>query len=177
MIYLIPKCINQKKEYIERCFQYLDSIDKLKIDYNPKKSIYPRLVNTKKRGMNAVTEIINSIEPSYFSDKYRIVSELIIILKWGLRKTEYNGIQVLTIKKITSEIFTDKYFPLSEWSHISETDVDLLNTKINIMSNTLFNKEDEEPKIDSVNILKTHLDNYVLSEKDKLELIKYIITN
>tara|TARA_R110001599_G_scaffold1110_4_gene5315 strand:+ start:573 stop:1100 length:528 start_codon:yes stop_codon:yes gene_type:complete len=175
MIYLIPKCFSQKKEFIENIFKYLDSINKLKIDFNPKKSIYPRLATSKKRGQNAVVEILNSIEPSFISDEHQRINELIHILKWHLRKNDFKGIQVLTIKNSTSEVFNEKYFPLSEWSHIPESDIDLLNSKINIMSQTLFIEEDVV--IETVNIIKSHIDNYVLTPDDKLELIKYIINN
>ena len=81
----------------------------------------------------------------------------------------------MTIKNSTSEVFNEKYFPLSEWSHIPESDIDLLNSKINIMSQTLF--IEEEVVIETVNIIKSHIDNYVITPDDKLELIKYIINN
>lgn len=175
MIYLIPKCFSQKKEFIENCFKYIDSINKLKIDFNPKKSIYPRLSQSKKRGQNAVSEIISLIEPTFLKVEHKRVDELIHILKWHLRKSEYKGIQVLTIKNTTADIFNETYFPLSEWSHIPETEIDLLNSKINIMSETLF--VEEEVAIDKVGIIKSHIDNYVITQEEKFQLIKYIINN
>ena len=39
MIYLIPKCFKKKKDFIEKCFKYLDSINNLDIEFNPQKSI------------------------------------------------------------------------------------------------------------------------------------------
>ena len=178
MIYLIPKNINKKKEFIEKCFNYLNSVYNLEIEYNPKKSIYPRLKKSKKRGKNALIEILNLIQPSYFSDEYHLMNELINILKWNLRKKEINGIQVLTITTSNAEIFNAKYFPLNEWSHISETEIDLLNSKINTMSQFLFNTVClEEEKIETVKIIKSHLSNYVISTEEKLEIIKYILNN
>ena len=178
MIYLIPKCFNKKREFIEKCFQYLNSINNLEIDFNPKKSIYPRLKKSKKRGKNAVIEILNLIQPSYFSDEHRLMNELINVLKWSLRKIEINGIQVLTITTLNSELLTEKYFPLNEWSHISETETDLLNAKINTMSQLLFNNVCiEEEKIETVKIITSHLDNYVINTEEKLEIIKYILNN
>ena len=175
MIYLIPKCFSQKKEFIENCFKYIDSLSELKIDFNPKKSIYPRLQQSKKRGKIAVVEILNLIEPSVFKAEDKRIGELINILKWHLRKKEYKGIQVLTIKNTTADIFTDTYFPHSEWSYIDESETDLLDTKINIMNETLF--VEDEIDIDKVRIIKSHIYNYVISGEEKLQLIKYIINN
>tara|TARA_R110000803_G_scaffold41697_1_gene89520 strand:- start:2849 stop:3376 length:528 start_codon:yes stop_codon:yes gene_type:complete len=175
MIYLIPKCFSQKKEFIENCFKYIDSINKLKIDFNSKKSIFPRLSQSKKRGQSAVIEILNLIEPSFLKVEHQRVEELIFILKWNLRKSEYKGIHVLTVKNTTADIFNEAYFPLSEWSHIPETEIDLLNSKINIMSETLF--IEDEVIIDKVGIIKSHIENYVITQEEKIQLIKYIINN
>jgi len=178
MIYLIPKCFKKKKDFIEKCFKYLDSINNLDIEFNPQKSIYPRLKKSKKRGKNALIEILNVLQPSYFSDENHLMNELINVLKWSLRKKEINGIQVLAITTSNSNLLNDKYFPLNEWSHISETETDLLNTKINTMSQVLFNNVCmEEEIIETVKIIKSHLDNYVISTEEKLEIIKYIINN
>jgi hypothetical protein len=177
MIYLIPKCFNNKKDFIERCFQYLHSIEKLNIVFNPKKSIYPRLKDTKKRGKNALVEILNNLNPSYFSNEKEPDGELILILKWGLRKVEIKGIQVLAVKNITPEIFASNYFQLAEWSHIPETETDLLNVKIDIMSQNLLEKQCVVEEVNAVAIIKSHLDNYIFSQEDKLELIKIILNN
>lgn len=181
MIYLIPKSFNEKKDFIKKCFNYLDSIKEQDIEYNPKKSIYPRLKNSKKRGKNAVIEILNFIQPSCynsFSDEHHLMKELINTLKWGLRKVDFNGIQVLAINTSNDDLLNEKYFPLNEWSHISETETDILDSKINSMSEILFNlvcKEEEE--IETVKIIKSHLSNYVISIEEKMEIIKYILNN
>ena len=112
---------------------------------------------SKKRGKIAVVEILNLIEPSVFKAEDKRIGELINILKWHLRKKEYKGIQVLTIKNTTADIFTDTYFPHSEWSYIDESETDLLDTKINIMNETLF--VEDEIDIDKVRIIKSHIDN------------------
>ena len=175
MIYLIPKCFNNKKDFIERCFQYLDAIEHLEIDFNPKKAIYPRLKGTKKRGRHALIEILNSLNPSHFSNDNEHEGELILILKWGLRKTLIKGIHVLAVKNITPEIFANNYFALAEWCHIPETDTDLLDTKINIMSQKLLGLETVEETVNVTDIIKSHIDNYTFSLDDKFELIKYIL--
>tara|TARA_R110002096_G_scaffold248690_1_gene441096 strand:+ start:15501 stop:16037 length:537 start_codon:yes stop_codon:yes gene_type:complete len=178
MIYLIPKCFNKKKDFIEKCFEYLNSVNDLNIEFNPKKSIYPRLKKSKKRGKNAVIEILNELKPSFFSDEHRLMNELINILKWSLRKIEYKGIQVLAVTTSNAELLTEKYFPLNEWSHISETETDLLNSKINTMSQVLFNNICmEEETVETVKIITSHLSNYVISTEEKLEIIKYILNN
>lgn len=178
MIYLIPKNFNKKKEFIEKCFKYLNSIDELNIEFNPKKSIYPRLKKSKKRGKNAVIEILNIIQPSYFSDEHRLMNELINVLKWSLRKIEINGIQVLAVTTSNADLLSEKYFPLNEWSHISETETDLLNNKINTISQVIFgNVCLEEEKVETVKIITSHLSNYVISTEEKLEIIKYILNN
>ena len=155
MIYLIPKCFKKKKEFIENCFKYLDSISELNIEFNPNKCIYPR----------------------YFSDEHHKMNELINTLKWGLKKTQYNGVQVLTITSLNADLFKDQYFPTREWSHISENDTDLLNIKTTILGNHLFEDTNENVNIKSVDIIKSHIDNYVISDSEKLELIKYLILN
>lgn len=175
MIYLIPKCFSNKKDFIERCFNYLDAIEKLDIHYNPKKSIYPRLKDTKKRGRLAVIEILNKLNPSHFSNDKEHEGELILILKWGLRKTLVKGIHVLAVKHITPEIFASNYFQLTEWCHIPESETDLLNIKIQIMSQKLLDYETIPEEVNAVDIIKSHLDNYTFSLDDKLELIKTIL--
>tara|TARA_R110000787_G_scaffold59444_3_gene134719 strand:- start:1539 stop:2072 length:534 start_codon:yes stop_codon:yes gene_type:complete len=177
MIYLIPKCFKKKKEFIENCFKYLDSISELNIEFNPHKCIYPRIKNSKKRGKNALIEILMTIGPSYFSDEHHKMNELINTLKWGLKKTQYNGVQVLTITSLNADLFKDQYFPTREWSHISENDTDLLNIKTTILGNHLFEDTNENVNIKSVDIIKSHIDNYVISDSEKLELIKYLILN
>ena len=175
MIYLIPKCVYTKKDFIEKCFKYIDDVKKLDIIHNPKKSIFPRLKNTKKRGKAAIIEIIANISITHFSDEYHMMNDLINLLTWGLNKVEYKGVHVLVVKKTNKDIFTDKYFPLSEWSHIPESDIDLLNSKVDIMNNKLF--EDNLEEVEKVKLITSYIDNYVLTDKVKFEIIKYIIKN
>jgi len=178
MIYLIPKCFKKKKDFIKTCFKYLDGIENLDIEFNPKKSIYPRLKQSKKRGKNALIEILNSLFICSFSDLDQPMKDLINTLKWNLKKKEINGIQILTIKFANSELLAQSYFPLNEWNHISETDSDLLNSKIMIMADMIFQKdEDKEKEIDTVQIITSHLSNYIINTNEKLEIIKYILNN
>jgi len=173
MIYLIPKNFNSKKQFIEDCFKYLDSLTRLDIIYNSKKSMYPRLRESKKRGKCALVEILTQINPSCFSDTFSLSNELTNCLNWGLKKTTFEGIEVLTVNKVNKNLFLKEYFPLSEWNHISMTERDLLNNRISVMNSCLLERETPEV-IDAVLIIKKHIDNYILGNEDKLDIIKYL---
>lgn len=177
MIYLIPKCFKQKKEFIELCFKYIDSVNSLDIEYQPQKSFFPRLKKSKKRGKQAVIEILSAVSPNYFSDQYHLINELIDVLKWGLKRKEYKGMQVLTITNTNAQLFDTKYFPLSEWSHIPETEIDLLNNKIHIMSNNLMEESNNDMDTKPIDIIKSHINNYIFTDEERFDLIKYISLN
>ena len=85
MMYIIPKKFNSDWD---RMINYVETLNSLEIKYNPKKSLFPRLKDTDKRGKCAVEEILKKLN-SYFISKKGWLEELFFILKNNIKKYIY----------------------------------------------------------------------------------------
>ncbi len=78
MVYIIPEQFNEKWNLI---ILYIEKLNTLKIKYNHKKAKFPRLYNSKKKGIESSYEIYNLINFNFISKKYWL-EELCFCLKY-----------------------------------------------------------------------------------------------
>jgi hypothetical protein len=167
MIYLIPKKINNQ-EY-NRMTEYVYNLNRLAILFNPDNSIYPRIVNTKKRGIHAVNEIMRFIN-CFFIEKNNYIEELFYVLKNKFQIDTILNQKIITFNKINY--------------HNAEIDV-IIKENFFIIDNKIEAQLKIESVIQTNNLVdifknpieyfKTHLDNLVLTNEEKLDLIKTIL--
>ena len=160
MIYILPK---QFDENWNRIIDYIERLNILEIQYNPKKNLYPRLKETSKRGRVSAQEIMNNLECHMIS-KNDWLEELCYCLKYKFDIKKNNGKKILFTKY---ENIDNKFFN----NHIFCNEEEVENNIINIIQS----ENIKDIFINPVTYLKQHIDNMELNTNEKLELIKFIL--
>ncbi len=162
MIYIVPKCFDND---FDRMTTYIDNMNNLEIKYNSKKSIYPRLSGSNKRGKDACLEIMKSIN-SYFISKKDWLEELCLILKTNIKVEVIDNNKILVCKNEdhVKYLFNDNYHFISNITEAQTTIESVIETT-NLKS--IF--------INPVDYFKEHFQNMELDETQKIQLIKIIL--
>jgi hypothetical protein len=144
---------------------YIENINNLEIRYNSKKSIYPRLSGSKKRGKDACLEIMRSIN-SYFISKKGWLEELCWVLQKKINVDVIGSKKILVCNNedLCEILFDENYHFISNITEAQNTIESVIETT-NLKS--IF--------INPVDYFKEHFQNMELDETQKIQLIKIIL--
>ncbi len=160
MIYIIPKIFDDNWE---RMILYISKLNELDIKYNPKKTLFPRLINTDKRGKSACQEILKLLN-CYFKTK-SYYEELIYCIKAEFNILEINGKKILLTKYEDNKIFDNQNYYFFSTIMDAQKKIDEIIESNNLKS--IF--------INPIEYFKSHLVNMDLNNSQKIELIKFIL--
>ncbi len=160
MIYIIPKFFDDNWE---RMIHYVSKLNELDIKYNSKKTIFPRLENTEKRGKSACQEILKLLNCYFKTKNYN--EELIYCIKADFNILELNGKKILLTLYEDNKIFDIENYYFVPTLMEARNKIDEIVESNNLKS--IF--------INPVEYFKTHLGNMDLNKSQKLELIKFIL--
>ena len=160
-MFIIPK--HQDNIRFVYLVNFINNLNNLDIDYDPKKTIYPRLRHSSKRGKPAIIEILQKINADVNREPF---IEIIWCLKVNAQVKNKGGkkyIQVSSFNEI-QKLF-DKTFKFFET--IEELESFIQNQNKAEMVKDVF--------INPIDYLKGHIQGLDLNKDQKLELLEYII--
>ncbi len=172
MFVIIPKSIKGECE-IRTIHMLHESISNNEIEWNKKRSAYPRLKDSQLRGKKAMDEVYRTLI-DYIKSKYDghyDMDELFhkIIIKLVSNVDFFKDIIQRELKLVYDSpidlVSNDNYVILE---NPTEADVERCTNEYQDILNN--NVED----IDKVYLIKIKIDNFTLSPEDKLEIIKYL---
>ena len=160
-MFIIPR--KQDNERFIYLVSFINKINNLDIDYNPKKTIYPRLRDSSKRGKPAIIEILQKVQADIHREPF---VELIWILKVNAQIKNKSGkkyIEVSSFENIQKHFdnnfkFFENMYDLESW---------IENKNKGEMIKDVF--------INPIDYLKGHIQGLELNNNQKMELIEYII--
>ncbi len=104
MVYIFPQEENTK---LNLFISYIDKLTNLKIIYDYKKNQFPRLYNSKKKGIESSYEIYNLINFNFISKRYWL-EELCFCLKYKFRIIKINDKKIIYTNN--KDIYKDFFF-------------------------------------------------------------------
>lgn len=172
MFVIIPKSLKGETE-LRTIHMLHEAISNNQIEWNKKRSAYPRLKDSQLRGKKAMDQVYRTLI-DYIKYKYEGHYDMdlmfhTIIIKLVSNPNFFIDIAQRELKLVYDmkvDLFTnDNYWVLE---NPSEADLERCNNEYQDILNN--NVED----IDKVFLIKIKIDNFTLSPEDKLEIIKYL---
>lgn len=160
--FIIPKNFDDDWK---RMIKYVEELNKLKINYNSKKALFPRLETTNKRGRIASIEIMNKLK-CFFLSKNNWLEELCFCLRNKIQIKKANNHKIIYFDNLPN----DQQFLFSEFNIYNNLN-DVKNKIEQMMITMTIQQEDINP----LEYIKQHLENIELSNEQKVELVNFII--
>lgn len=172
MFVIIPKSIKGECE-LRTIHMLHESICNNPIEWNKKRSAYPRLKDSQLRGKKAMDEVYRTLI-DYIKCKYEGHYEMDSLFNNVLIKIVSNvDFFVDIVQRELKLVYNEKLDLISNDDYIvlenpTEADVERCSNEYQDILNN--NVED----IDKVYLIKIKIDNFTLSPEEKLEIIKYL---
>jgi hypothetical protein len=171
MFVIIPKSLKGECE-LRTIYMLHEAITNNEIEWNKKRSAYPRLKDSNLRGKKAMDEVYRTLI-DYIKQKYdgHYIMDLLFHTLIIKLVSNPNSLCAVSSKKI--ELIYDKVDLISNDNYNvleNPTDADVeryLNEYQDILN-------DNVEEIDKVYLIKIKIDNFTLSPEEKLEIIKYL---
>tara|TARA_R100000388_G_C7127758_1_gene103959 strand:+ start:70 stop:552 length:483 start_codon:yes stop_codon:yes gene_type:complete len=158
MIYIVPKI---RDNNYDNKILWIKKLNDIKKDLKISKSFYPRFENSSKRGKPGCMEIINQIGAL---DNNDAIGSLI----WALHTD-------LSFEMIENRAILFIRVDLSRFRFFNDKDYFFYDTKEQVSNTLLSQMAQKDIFIDPVKYLIQHAEQLVLTDKQKIKILKYIL--